>query len=720
MVAESDPSVAQEADPSSITLDEQKLPTILLVKALKNVTQGAEVFNCSAAAPCHLCVATAEKYGTRTVKITPGVDDGEFASGVVPAHAIWRLLMEEPQARAGLTIRQRALLRDMVIPTGTIRELAANSEPENPLGEAARVLEHRGVLLWAPGEAPLNSDIDPSDLAPPAWVFGCFDEESARHAEEGNVLAPKGEELLAAFRDAMLAAARHGDTDALELLGESATVWKLSDADKDILLADITWLLIKGAMSRELAAWLFGPEGPAVFDGWRYSDVPLIVVGHSERSMLSPGEQAEGSGVTGLAEAAVSLLEFLHGLGFKGAESGRTLLVAVRAASFGVCDMALLDWLVNHKCPAGPAGMAYACAIGTDKDVRPPEAMKVVGYLARLGVPMGPLALEDLWRLPAEAYKEYVDYMGKHGCPVEDRAKLYHAATVEDYAFKHLQNVDKDFRKYVLIEAGLAPDFNNRAAEHLKRKFEKLEKLFKGQQPTTVWPQVVVKPLNDLITSLPPTCLSPGGPYSVVGSCKGSLRHVLEFEPDFIAARAVDIAVAEAAATIAASQVVIDDWAAHCGAKTDDVRLAAAKAAAAAWAQTQDKAAAAWDAWFVAKDGGAVFVARAVEAAKAATAAKESVERMGIAATVELAAAETGDKVKEAVRKATVAAASKSADWATQAAVNKVNAYSARVATALALVAAKSPAGEVEQAEAALRVAAAATAKCCQVAGAAA
>ncbi|KAG2430168.1 hypothetical protein HXX76_010267 [Chlamydomonas incerta] len=724
MGAESDPAPSAEAtvaDPNSITLDEQQLPSILLVKALKSVTHGAEVFNCSAEKPCHLCTATMDKYGTRTVKIMPGLDDGEFASGVVSAHAIWRLLMEEPKARAGLTIRQRTLLRDMVIPVGLVKELASpeNAGPDNPLGEAARVLERRGVLLWAPGEAPLNSDFDPSDLAPPSWVCQCFDEESERHAMAGNLLAPKGDELLTAFRDAMLLAARHGDTDALELLGESATVWKLSDSDKDILLADLTQLLVQDVMSRDLAAWLFGPEGPAVFDGWKFSDVPLIVAGHAERSMLAPGEQAEGSGVTGLSAAALSLLEFLHGLGFKGAESGRTLMILVRAASFGVCDLAMLDWLVNHKCPTGPAGMAYACAIGTDKDARPPQGMAVVAYLTKLGVPMGSLALEDLWRLPAETYKEYVDYMGKHGCPLEDRGKLYHAATVEDYAFKNVQNVDKDFRKYALINAGLAPDFNNRAAEHLKRKFEKLEKLFKAQ-PNTVWPQVVLKPMNELITSLPPTCLSPGGPYSVVGSCKGSLRHVLEFEPDFIAARAVDTAVAESAATVAASKVLIDDWAAHCGAQSDEVRQAAAKAAGAAWLLTQDKVAAAWDAWYVAKDGGAVFVARAEEAAHAATAAKESVERIGKAATLEIAAAQTAEKVKEAVAKATTTAATKAADRAAQAAVNKANAYSARVATALELVALKSPAGEVEQAEAALRAAAVATARCCQVAGVAA
>eukprot|EP00198_Chlamydomonas_reinhardtii_P006006 XP_001695342.1 predicted protein [Chlamydomonas reinhardtii] len=701
-----------------MTLDEQLLPTILLVKALKGVTLGAEVFNCSAEQPCqHLCKATLDKYGTRTVKITPGVDDSEFANGVVFAHSIWRLLMEEPRVRAGLTIRQRTLLRDMVIPADVVKALASpeNTAPESVVGEAARVLDRRGVLLWAPGAAPLNSDLDPSDLAPPAWVMGCFDEESERQAQESNLLAPKGEELLSAFRDAMLAAARHSDTDALELLGESATVWKLSDADKDILLADLTQLLIQGAISRDLAGWLFGPEGPAVFDGWRYSDVPLIVAGHAERSMLAPGEQAEGSGGTGLAQAALSLLDFLHGLGFKGADNGRTLLIAVRAAAFGVCDLALLDWLVNHKCPTGPAGMAYACAIGTDKDVRPPHAMAVVAHLTKLGVPMGSLALEDLWRLPAESYKEYVDYLGKHGCPADDRNKLYHAATVEDYAFKNEQNMDKDFRKDVLIAANLAPDFNNRAAEHLKRKFEKLEKLFKGDKSATVWPQVVVKPLTDLITSL-----SPGGPYSVIGSCRGSLRHVLEFEPDFIAARAVDTAVEESAATIAASKVLIDDWAAHCGAKSDDVRLTAARSAAAAWVQTQEKAAAAWDAWYVAKDGGAVFVARAMEAAKAATATKESVERIGTAATLEIAAAEVSEKTKAAVKKATLEAAAQASSRAAQVAVNKANAYAARVNTALAVVAIKSPAGEVEQADAALRVAIEATAQCCQVAGAAA
>lgn len=69
MVAESAPAsaaAAAEADADSMTLDEQLLPTILLVKALKGVTLGAEVFNCSAEQPCqHLCKATLDKYGTR-------------------------------------------------------------------------------------------------------------------------------------------------------------------------------------------------------------------------------------------------------------------------------------------------------------------------------------------------------------------------------------------------------------------------------------------------------------------------------------------------------------------------------------------------------------------------------------------------------------------------------------------------------------------------------
>lgn len=94
--------------------------------------------------------------------------------------------MEEPRVRAGLTIRQRTLLRDMVIPADVVKALASpeNTAPESVVGEAARVLDRRGVLLWAPGAAPLNSDLDPSDLAPPAWVMGCFDEESERQAQE--------------------------------------------------------------------------------------------------------------------------------------------------------------------------------------------------------------------------------------------------------------------------------------------------------------------------------------------------------------------------------------------------------------------------------------------------------------------------------------------------------------------------------------------------------
>lgn len=64
--------------------------------------------------------------------------------------------------------------------------------------------------------------------------------------------------------------------------------------------------------------------------------------------------------------------------------------------------------------------MAYACAIGTDKDVRPPHAMAVVAHLTKLGVPMGSLALEDLWRLPAESYKEYVVSSSAHAGVIKD------------------------------------------------------------------------------------------------------------------------------------------------------------------------------------------------------------------------------------------------------------------------------------------------------------
>ncbi len=54
--------------------------------------------------------------------------------------------------------------------------------------------------------------------------------------------------------------------------------------------------------------------------------------------------------------------------------------------------------------------MAYACAMGTqaEGEAPPPQARKVVGYIRTKGVPLGALALEDLWRLPAESYKEYV------------------------------------------------------------------------------------------------------------------------------------------------------------------------------------------------------------------------------------------------------------------------------------------------------------------------
>lgn len=57
---------------------------------------------------------------------------------------------------------------------------------------------------------------------------------------------------------------------------------KLSATDKALLLADLTWLLAKGAVKRPTAGGMFGKDGPASFRALRNSDVPLLVAGIHE------------------------------------------------------------------------------------------------------------------------------------------------------------------------------------------------------------------------------------------------------------------------------------------------------------------------------------------------------------------------------------------------------------------------------------------------------
>lgn len=221
------------------------------------------------------------------------------------------------------------------------------------------------------------------------------------------------------------------------------------------------------------------------------------------------------------------------------------------------------------------------------------------------------------------------DFLGVHKCPVTDKLQLYHAATLEDYAFKHVQNVDKDFRKNVLVAANLAPNYAERAAEAFKHKFEKLDKLFNAASKPA-WPRVVLSPLEELLNTLPAAALANNGPAAhTSSSCAGRLLKALEFEPDYIAARAVDDALGHGKSAVITAHALKEYWAARCSASVESAQQASLEAAATAWLKVQDRTAQAFDAWYLAHTGGALLVGRAEEAATEAAAAMKEVERMG-------------------------------------------------------------------------------------------
>ncbi len=63
----------------------------------------------------------------RSVTIAPVLDGGEYSSGKVPVHDLWLLLLAEPSTpRGNLTVRQRAVLRDLLVPKDDLLRAAAN------------------------------------------------------------------------------------------------------------------------------------------------------------------------------------------------------------------------------------------------------------------------------------------------------------------------------------------------------------------------------------------------------------------------------------------------------------------------------------------------------------------------------------------------------------------------------------------------------------------
>lgn len=61
------------------------------------------------------------------VMTAPVLDGGEYGTGKVPAHDMWRLLLAEPSTpRGNLTIRQRAVLRDLLVGKDDLTKAAAN------------------------------------------------------------------------------------------------------------------------------------------------------------------------------------------------------------------------------------------------------------------------------------------------------------------------------------------------------------------------------------------------------------------------------------------------------------------------------------------------------------------------------------------------------------------------------------------------------------------
>eukprot|EP00198_Chlamydomonas_reinhardtii_P004303 XP_001693639.1 predicted protein [Chlamydomonas reinhardtii] len=304
-----------------------------------------------------------------------------------------------------------------------------------------------------------------------------------------------------ACRDALVAAAEHGDTDALTLLVRH-TVFRSyafgphAAVSRDIMLADLIWAFCGGRIAPELLGWMFGDaslpevelEMDAPFAEWLDSDVPYLAaamhlhnsavatgttpapdggsgsgsgMSRASREPAADGAAADGAAADGISgngyDSRDSPLSVLREFGFAFHESGRTFLLAVWLYLHDRCSEAAIGWLAQQGCPTGPPGWAYALVAGlqpsTEWSRRQEEALAV---LAEAHVPLGPAALADIWRLGPKPFSSYVGFLAKQRCRGVGSPRLYAAASC-CAPFNPASRADARARRRFLKQSGLAP-----------------------------------------------------------------------------------------------------------------------------------------------------------------------------------------------------------------------------------------------------------------------
>ncbi|KAG2430420.1 hypothetical protein HXX76_009945 [Chlamydomonas incerta] len=470
------------------------------------------------------------------------------------------LVAAPPAAGRDLSLKERCALRDLAAhgkqdpdtapaaasDAGATAGLAAGKANAQPAAAAATMSsllqKIEGLLTWCTNDFLWSySTVLPSGIL-----------DAIRSLEPAG-LAPN------ACRDAFVVAAQYGDQDMLRLLSEDEVFRRVTSVEqeagggggaggqrlRDLILADLVWALRNGTVLKQMLTWMFA-AGTGPFADWRCTGTPYLA---AAVAMKSPRKS--------LKERSDTYdLDLLHGLGFQFAPDGATLLTAVHLASTGRCPWHAVEWLLGTGCPAGAPGLAYACAIGLGPaalggssaataagavglELRQPqpslaEAVEALNALHGKGVPLGPLALEDLWRLPLFKYDGYVAWLAAHDCPglekkpAGQRERLYLQALQLDAAEKLAWG---DGRAAVLRRLGLAPSSARRwavwAGGSAPACFSAGAEGLRSRR--------VLDPLQDALAATPPEAVALMGPRFAPGGLPRALAGAYHKEDNVVA-----------------------------------------------------------------------------------------------------------------------------------------------------------------------------------------
>ncbi|KAG2443432.1 hypothetical protein HXX76_001790 [Chlamydomonas incerta] len=280
-------------------------------------------------------------------------------------------------------------------------------------------------------------------------------------------------EATSTCRDALLAAAQWGDSDAITLLARDAMFRMTMSGprqhqNRSVVLSDLTWAFCGGRVAPELLSWMFGASpqslaeveagAGAPFAEWRHSDVPYLAaaVYLHNRQAADDGAGSAASGRRSKQQrqqraderrrgttdtyALLDQIRAVGGFAFDGT-CGGTFLRAVwlAAAGLGGHGLELLSWLLDRGCPTGPPGWAYAAAVyphpiaclrrgkrtyalaaTAESDPQQLPQAPVLEWLRARGVPMGPDAarcVDRFWML-ADRYSRYLQWLAEQGCSI--------------------------------------------------------------------------------------------------------------------------------------------------------------------------------------------------------------------------------------------------------------------------------------------------------------